>query len=147
MRLLTSIFLLTAVLLPAQSSDEKDAVAVVQQLFDGMAAHDGATIRLTMLPEARIYAVRDSGATNSVAGADFAGQIETIKGKLLERFTDPPHVLIRGRMAEVWGEYEFLRDDKFNHCGVDNASLLKTTDGWKIATIVYTTETAGCKGQ
>ena len=50
-------------------------------------------------------------------------------------------------MAQVWGEYEFLRDGKFNHCGVDTASVFRTASGWKIASLSYTTETKGCPGQ
>ncbi len=64
---------------------------------------------------------------------------------VLERFTGAPRVLVRGRVAQVWGEYEFLRDGKFSHCGVDAVSLFKTVEGWKIATIVYTAETTGCR--
>jgi hypothetical protein len=56
-------------------------------------------------------------------------------------------VSIRGRIAEVWGEYEFWSDGKFNHCGIDSVNLLKTAEGWKIASIVFTTETTGCKGR
>jgi len=131
----------------AQTSDEKDAIATVQKTFDAMAAHDGAAIRATMLADARLYAVRNESAPASTSVDDFANQIESLKGDLLERFTGRPSVSIRGRMAQVWGEYEFLRDGKFNHCGVDSVSFLKTAEGWKIATIVYTSETIGCKGQ
>ena len=146
MRLLIAIALLFLPLL-AQASDEKEAIATVQKTFNAMAAHDTAMIRATMLPDARLYAVRDQGAPTSTTVDDFASQIASIKGDLLERFTSRPSVSIRGRMAQVWGEYEFLRDGKFNHCGVDSVSLLKTAEGWKIATIVYTSETSGCKGQ
>lgn len=146
MRLLIAIALLFLPLF-AQTSDEKEAIAAVQKTFNAMAAHDAAMIRATMLPDARLYAVRDQGAPTSTTLDDFASQIASIKGDLLERFTSRPSVSIRGRMAQVWGEYEFLRDGKFNHCGVDSVSLLKTAEGWKIATIVYTSETSGCKGQ
>jgi len=146
MRLLIAIALLFLPLF-AQTSDEKEAIATVQKTFNAMAAHDAAMIRATMLPDARLYAVRDQGAPTSTTVDDFASQIASIKGDLLERFTSRPSISIRGRMAQVWGEYEFLRDGKFNHCGVDSVSLLKTAEGWKIATIVYTSETSGCKGQ
>lgn len=145
MRLFAALLLLAP--LAAQTSDERDVVAVAQKTFDGMKAHDAEMIRSTMLPNARLLAVRDTGATVSTAGADFAGQIAANKSELVERFTSPPQVLIRGRIAQVWGEYEFLRDGKFNHCGVDSFSLLKTADGWRIASIIYTSETTGCKGQ
>jgi hypothetical protein len=147
MRLPAILVLIAFAPLFAQSSDERDAVAVAQQVFDGMKAHDAALMRSAMLPDARLYAVRQTGATVSTAAADFAAQVSGIQGDLVERFTARPQVLIRGRMAQVWGEYEFLRDGKFNHCGVDSFSLLKTADGWKIAAIVYTSETTGCKEQ
>jgi hypothetical protein len=147
MRLSPALLLLTLVPLVAQTPDEKDAVATVQKTFNGMSAHDAAMIRSTMLPDARLYSVREGVAGASMAAADFANQIASIKDDLLERFTSQPSVLIRGSMAQVWGEYDFLRNGKFGHCGVDAVSLFKTAEGWKIATIVYTVETTGCKSQ
>jgi hypothetical protein len=131
----------------AQSSDENDAVATVQKLFNGMAAHDAAMIRSAMLPDARLYSARDQGVPTGRAGEEFVSQIASAKWDLLERFTSRPTVLIRGRMAQVWGEYEFLREGKFSHCGVDSVSLFKTAEGWKVAAIIYTVETTGCKGR
>lgn len=147
MRPLTIFLLNTMIVLSAQTPDEKEATAAVQRTFDGIAAHDGDTIRSTMLPDARIYALRDAGAPTGVTVADLVDRIAANKGALLERFTGPPRVLIHGRIAQVWGEYEFLLDGKVSHCGVDSASLFKTDTGWKIAAIVYTAETTGCKGQ
>jgi hypothetical protein len=148
MRLLAALLLFALTPLFAQTSDEKDAVDTVQKTFNGMAAHDAAMIRSTMLPDARLYPARDEVApAASTSAEDFASRIASIKENLLERFTKQPSVLIRGRIAQVWGEYEFLRDGKFNHCGVDSVNLLKTAEGWKIATIVYTMETTGCKSQ
>jgi len=146
MRLPILLPLFAVIPLLAQASDEKDAVATVQKTFNGMAAHDAAMILSTMLPEARLYSVRDEAAPGGRSADEFARQIGAAKGDLLERFTSQPSVSIRGRMAQVWGEYEFMRDGKFSHCGVDSVSLLKTAEGWKIATIVFTMETTGCKG-
>lgn len=147
MRLLLLLFAIALPLLLAQTSLENDAIATVQKLFDGMAAHDAVAIRSTMLPDARLYSARDEGAPSGRSGEEFVNQIASTKNDLLEHFTSRPSVKIRGRMAQVWGEYEFLRDGKFTHCGVDSISLFKTDEGWKIATIIYTVETKGCKGR
>jgi hypothetical protein len=147
MRFLTPVLLLLSSTLIAQASDEEDVIATMQKTFNGMAAHDGAIIAATMLADARLYSVREGGSATGTTAEEFIGRIASTKGALLERFTGPPRVLLRGRMAQVWGEYEFLRDGKFSHCGVDSASLIKTADGWKIATLAYTVETHGCKGQ
>jgi len=142
------MMLVAALLAPlaTYASDENDAIAVVQKTFDGLAARDAAMIRATMLPDARIFAVRGDAAPTGLSIDDFLSRIATVEGALLERFTAEPKVSIRGRMAQVWGEYEFLHDGRFAHCGVDSASLFKTADGWKIAAIAYTAETTGCKG-
>jgi len=147
MRLLASFLLTSVILLSAPASDEEEAIAAVQRTFDGIAARDGDMIRSNMLPDARICAARDENPPVNATIAELMDRITAEKRPLLERFTSPPRVLIRGRIAQVWGEYEFLLDNKVNHCGVDSASLIKTPDGWKIATIVYTSETTGCKGQ
>lgn len=144
MRIAALLFLALAPCV-AQSPEEKEIVAVVQKLFDGMAAHDEAIIRSTMLPEARLYSVRGEGAPSAIALDGWVKGIAGSPSAFLERFTGRPAVTIRGRMAQLWGEYEFLRGGKFSHCGVDTVTLIKTSEGWKIAVLAFTMETAGCK--
>ena len=146
MRPLTLLLLLAAASVPAQTSDEKEAIAIVQKFFDGIAAHDGALIRSSLMPEARIYAARDASAPTVSTVGETVDRLTGLKEELLERFTAAPLVSIHGRIAQVWGEYEFIRGGKFSHCGVDSAALLKTPEGWKISSLVFTAETTGCKG-
>jgi ketosteroid isomerase-like protein len=127
----------------ADSSDEKNATAAVQRFFDAMSAHDSAALRELLMPDARLFVVLESGASSSVTGDEFITRIAAAKGPLLERMWNPK-VLISGRLAHVWAEYDFHRGAAFGHCGVDSFSLLKTTDGWKIAGIAYTMQTTGC---
>jgi hypothetical protein len=145
-RRIVSIFALATLCLVAGTSEDTDALATTQKLFDGMAAHDAAVIRSTVLSDARLYALRADGSAQGVSASDFADRIAGMKGDLVERFTAKPTVLVSGNIAQVWGEYEFLRDGKFGHCGIDSFSLLRTAGGWKIATIAYTSETTGCSG-
>src|SRR5580658_9071377 len=146
MRLFTAVLLLALAPLFAQTADEKDAIAAATKAFDAIAAHDPAMIRSAMLPDARVYYVHDDSAPASVSVEEMASRVAAAKSGRLERFTGSPSVLIHGRIAQVWGEYEFLVDGKFNSCGVDSFSLFKTSDGWKITAIVYAGETKTCKG-
>jgi hypothetical protein len=144
-RFRTALLLVTtALVLPAQTAEEEQVIAVMQKVFDGIAAHDAAMIESTMLPDARLSFVRDQGTPASIGAIEMANRISLTKGTLLERFNGAPRVLIRGRIAQLWAEYEFLRDGKFSHCGIDTATLLKTETGWKIASLSYTAETTGC---
>src|SRR6266536_2674914 len=112
MRTITTLLLAAVIIAPAQTSDETDAIAVVQKVFNGIEKHDGDLIRSVMLPEARIYSVRESGDSASSSIDTMATQIASSKTPLLERFTSPPRVLVRGRIDQVWGEYEFLQNGK-----------------------------------
>jgi hypothetical protein len=142
---LTLAVMLFASAIYAQSPDERDVTAVVQKLFDAMAARDEAAIRATLLPDARLYSVRAGSAPSSVAADDWLKRIVASNVGIVERFVGPPAVTVRGRMAQLWGEYEFLRDGRFSHCGADTATLFKTAGGWKIAVLAFTMETTGCK--
>jgi len=63
---------------------------------------------------------------------------------VVERMWNPT-VLVRGRIAMVWADYDVYVGGKFGHCGIDAFTLLKTDAGWKISGIQYTSETQGCK--
>lgn len=139
--------LLSLTLLPAQTSEEKAVVAAAQAVFDGMAAKDAAKILGAMTQDARLYGVRTTGAAYSTPADQWANRLSAAQGKFVERFTKAPTVSIHGGIANVWGEYEFLRDGKFTHCGVDSFNLVKTSDGWKVAAILDTEESTGCPGQ
>jgi hypothetical protein len=133
--------------LAAQTSDEKDVLAAVQKTFDGMASNDAGKILASMTADARLYGVRSNGAAYAMPAEQWAARLASLKSAFVERFTKAPVVSIHGTIANVWGEYEFLRDGKFVHCGVDSFNLLKTADGWKVATILDTEETTGCPTQ
>lgn len=133
--------------LAGQTSDEKDVLAAVQKTFDGMASNDAGKILASMTADARLYGVRANGAAYAMPAEQWAARLASLKSAFVERFTKVPVVSIHGTIANVWGEYEFLRDGKFGHCGVDSFNLLKTAEGWKVATILDTEETAGCPTQ
>ncbi len=142
MRFLT-LLVLGCCSLAAADGEEKAVLAAVQQLFQGMAAHDAAMITGAMTPDARLVRVRQ-GKAAATSGADFAASIAANKNQMLERIWNPT-VLVRGEIAMVWAEYDFHLNGKFHHCGIDAFLMLKTDGGWKASTISDTSETEGCK--
>jgi hypothetical protein len=147
MRFLCCVVLMAAAcagLRAADSGEDQAILAAIQKVFDGMAAHDPAAIRAAMVDDARLKPIRGDRPVNSISVDQFLKGIEGNRAKLLERIWDPK-VMVRGRLAAVWAEYDFHSDGKFGHCGIDSFLMAKTADGWKITSIAWTAETEGCK--
>jgi hypothetical protein len=138
------VCLLLLLPLAAETPDEKDVLAVVQKTFEGMASNDAGKILASMTADARLYGVRANGAAYALPAEQWANRLVSLKSEFNEHFTQTPAVSIHGTIANVWGEYELLRDGKFMHCGVDSFNLLKTAEGWRVAAVFDTEETDGC---
>src|SRR5688500_14159195 len=133
----------------AQSTDERDAVATVQKLFDAMRTRDTAAMRALFVPNARLFGMRtrQNGEVvlQSLTADEFASFVaRDARAPWIERAFDP-EVRVRGTLATVWAEYDFHFGTQFSHCGVDAAQLLKVPDrGWQIVSIADTFEQQGC---
>lgn len=133
----------------AQSSDERDAVAMVQRLFDAMRTRDTATMRTLFVREARLFGMRTRQTGDvvlqSITADEFVSFVaRDTRAPWTERAFNP-EVRVRGTLATVWAEYDFHFGTQFSHCGVDAVQLLKTPNrGWQIVSIADTFERQGC---
>jgi hypothetical protein len=131
----------------AAATEEAQVLAVVQELFDAMAAGDAARAAAVMLPQGQWVAVRLDEAGNGVPLVspfrDFLARLDQGEEQWLERMWEA-RVLMHDPIAVVWTPYDFYRDGAFSHCGVDGFTLVRTADGWRMVGGTYTVETAGC---
>lgn len=125
------------------AADDQSPMATVQRLFDAMATHNAAAGRALFLPEAFLFSVRPDGTTVATPYEKFLERVGAAKDVWLERIWSPTQ-LEHGTVAVVWAQFDFHLNGKFSHCGVDSFSLLKTSSGWKIASVSDTHETTGC---
>jgi hypothetical protein len=137
---------LMAALAMAAAPDPREAqvTATVHRFFDALAKEDRATIAEVVLPGTVFSAIRagDSGGARRLTVEEFA---KGLRPGLEERMWSP-RVSLRGDMlATLSAPYEFLRDGKTTHCGVDVFTLVRGTDGaWKIASLAWTQEPDAC---
>ncbi len=138
------LLLVCALACSADEGEKQQVIAAVNHLFQAMAAGNGDGVAAAMLADVKLIAVR-SGQISPASGRDeFVQRITASKGGLVERIWKPT-VLVSGKMATLWADYDLHINGKFSHCGVDAFFLLKTDDGWKISQVQYTAETQGCK--
>lgn len=129
------------------SKEEKAVISVVENFFQALENHDSTLAVSVVLPEARFFSIREDSSGvrwNSSVGEDFIKRVASSNEEWLERMWEPK-ILIHKQMAVVWTPYDFYRNRKFSHCGIDAFNLIKTNEGWKMAGIVYTVEPEGCE--
>lgn len=126
---------------------ESRVLEVIQVLFDGMRTADTLGVRSTFHPEARLVATdsRAGRSGSSITPVDsFIAAVGGSGGGWDERIWGP-EVRIDDDVAMVWAKYDFHVGDRFSHCGVDVFNLLKTPEGWKFISIVYTRRAETCE--
>lgn len=143
----TLVTLIFATSLFAQKADDaKDALAVVNKLFDAMAAADAAAIIATGTKENQLVAIqkmRDGKTRISVLGSEAFSKFFTKPGSVKE-IMYAPKVETNGDWAMVWGRYVFYADGKLSHCGINQFNLVRTDAGWKIANGASTIDPGDC---
>lgn len=121
-------------------AEEDQVVAVVRRALEAVSARDTATWRALTLPEARDLIVIVDGDSMQYRWRSLAESIRGLAGpgpELLERMWDPV-VSVSGPIAAVWTPYDFYRDGRFSHCGIDAFHLVRTSAGWRLAAIMFT---------
>ena len=142
-----AIVLLTILILASSGakaqSDEALVHSIVMELFRAMAAHDGATLYQLILPEASVVAVMADGTVRKLGADEFIRRSVSSREEIEERIWDA-QVSVHGDVASLVAPYDFLRQGKRTHCGVDAITLVKNSGTWRISNLFFTVHTSGC---
>jgi hypothetical protein len=142
---LAAALLATAAPLPAQSPRDS-VLAVLDEFFTALAKRDTVAMLGLQHDGAMMYAIWDGGDSvvtqHTASDANIRG-LAAMPETMVERIWEPV-VQIHGPLATVWAPYDFHIGGKFQHCGIDAATLVRTGAGWKIAVLAFTMEPTGC---
>jgi hypothetical protein len=128
------------------AADRDEIVAVVQRFFDAIAKRDPLLARQAMTPDGQLVSVTEQDGKPIIRSRPTQQFIDSLAGGAgtsLERMWNP-EVRIHGAIGTLWTRYDFHRNGTFSHCGVDAFHLVKTPDGWRITSAMYTIERANC---
>jgi Putative lumazine-binding len=128
----------------AQSEDERAIKNVIVQLFVSMQKHDSTMIRACFHPSARMQVITKNRKTGLVEITtqktidNFVKSIGSLptSSQIEERALNS-EIRIDGQLATSWTNYEFYRNGKISHCGIDAFQFYKSLEGWKILTLTY----------
>jgi hypothetical protein len=145
-----AIFLAIVAAVPVlaqKSEDEKNALAVVNQLFAEMASANPAGILALHTPDSQLVALfkqKDGKTRIQSINGDAFSKMFTDKAKNMKEHMYDPKVEIHGGLAMVWGRYVFHVGDKLSHCGVNTFNLVRSEGVWKIANGASTIDPGDC---
>lgn len=126
---------------------------VMKQYHAAILAHNGTALSALFLPDANLWlnVLTDSAYTRAQAKPPNAKKVRVSSyqdfAKLVSttpKSFDPEHsnVVIHtdGTIAAVYFEFVFNVDGKATNRGSETWQLVKAADGWRIASIVYSSE-------
>ncbi len=148
--LIVSIFMpFLLVDLQAQSSDTLQIRTVIDELFDAMRANDSTGVHDLFIPEAQMSTIMVDQSGETVKRTNPYGRFVTAMGTPHESTYDEQiwsyDIQIDGPMAYAWTEYTFYLGIQMLHCGVNMFELIKTSEGWRISSVVDTRRKTGCQ--
>lgn len=145
------ISLLTAVLLFLNTNAQttEDSVkATINHLFQAMRDADANALLSVFTDSAILETVvhtRDGQIKIQRESPDtFASFLRTEQPGNADEQIRFETVHIDGDLAVAWTPYSFFYKKKFNHCGVNAFTLVRTTGGWKIRYIIDTRRKTPC---
>jgi ketosteroid isomerase-like protein len=145
---------------PTGSASEHQAeVAAIEQLMEqyhsAVVSHNGAALSDLFLPDANIWlnVLTDSAYNRAQARGAKAPKVRVGSYRDFAKFVsstpkalDPEHsnlvIHTDGTIAAVYFDYVFTIDGKAENRGSETWQLIKSTDGWRIAAITYSSDPA-----
>ncbi len=129
-----------------EEAEKKEIVGKVNLFFKSLETKDTFLYKTLVYPNAQIWAIRPQQDTLNVAMRSFSDdfiRLATMKQVIEEKLLSS-EIKIHNNIAVAWVPYTLSFSGKFSHCGVDVFTLLKTAEGWKIVSTVYSVEPDGC---
>ena len=126
----------------AQTSEETAVKNTVQTFFDSITKKSPDVARSVLYKDGLMFSVKDKENNVSVeitSHQAFIDKLPSFAGDLLEQMQDPK-IMVHGKIAVVWTPFTFHRNGKYSHRGLDTFQLIKTNEGWKISSILYTVD-------
>lgn len=143
------IFLLCSPAVFAQDTDNGDknkVIAIVNRFFEALEKKDTVLYRSLVMRNAQIWVTRKHNDTLQTPMRSFADDMKQLPS-FRETLYEKPiscEVNLHRNIATVWAPYTFHLGHKLTHCGIDVFTLLRTTEGWKIVSAVYSVEPDAC---
>ncbi|MBL4603991.1 MAG: nuclear transport factor 2 family protein [Emcibacteraceae bacterium] len=112
--------------------------AVLDQVFDAMRAGDDEALKSLLLPDTALDRISPD---KPVVRDDASGWIEWVgslkPGQADEQIFDV-EIHVEGPLAVAWAPFTIAIDGELKSCGVNQFTLVKHPEGWRVAYLIDT---------
>ncbi|HPF45893.1 MAG: nuclear transport factor 2 family protein [Alphaproteobacteria bacterium] len=118
---------------------EKAAVQkVLDQVFAAMRAGDAETLKTLILPDTPLDRANPDKPVTRGISKDWIDWVSTLKpGQADEQIFDVK-IHVEGPLAVAWAPFTIALDGELKSCGVNQFTLVKQPDGWRVAYLIDT---------
>ena len=124
----------------AEIEDKKDILRVIDVFMTAVNSKDKSifdSVSFKGIQRIVTHVDQEKVKTTVYDNDELLEGLKDLDDSFHERYWDAS-VLTDGNIASVWAPYDFFRNGKFSHCGVDLFYLVKENGKWKIAHFGYT---------
>jgi len=118
--------------------EQAEVLAAAQAVLDAINGADPERLEEVMMPDATITANRPGAPPRSTTVALMAKSLADPTERFTERIWTPD-INVAEPLAAVWAPYDFYRDGRFSHCGVDAFQLVRVEGTWRVQSLVSNT--------
>lgn len=130
LRAIAAAGLAAMVSLPASAETPQD---VIVKLFDAMRAGDGAALSALVVPDARLDRLQPDGTLRQGAFARWIAWVdEQAEGDADEQIFGVKTLSVSDELSTVWAPFTIRYKGELVGCGVNQFTLAKTGEGWRI---------------
>ena len=119
-------------------AEKAEVRAVLDHVFDAMRAGDAETLKSLLLADTsldRISPDKPVHRDSSTGWIEWVGSLNP--GQADEQIFDV-EIHVEGPLAVAWAPFTIAIDGELKSCGVNQFTLVKHSDGWKVAYLIDT---------
>ena len=123
----------------AGTAQEKAEVRqILDQVFDAMRAGDDETLKTLLLPDTPLDRISPDKPVERGDSSGWIGWVSTLKpGQADEQIFDV-EIHVEGPLAVAWAPFTIAIDGELKSCGVNQFTLVKHAQEWKVAYLIDT---------
>ena len=120
---------------PAEKAEVR---AILDQVFDAMRAGDDETLKSLLLPDTSLDRISPDKPVTRGDASGWIGWVGTLSpGQANEQIFDV-EIHVEGPLAVAWAPFTIAIDGELRSCGVNQFTLVKHSEGWKVAYLIDT---------